>query len=246
MQMNLKALITTLVLGSSSMAAADSYKVSGSVSVSLGGHVSTRPAPAPVYPVYRPTPSRPVARPVVVVNDADCHDPHPAPAYHAPGYRPMPAQPVWNGAYFNITNNSVGANASQYQGWMATSPVRTAAHFNGNGFVATRATHNWFDLTEATRIDSGRQFFTVGADNGKFRALKLQALGNGSSKIEQITIEYLDATGQAKFQKIKPDTFIHRNNPTITIDLDGGYRSIGRIIVYGATDRGSAYKLQAL
>lgn len=218
--MNIKALITTLVLGSSSMASADSLSVRGSVTVSLG---STRPvypsaaddcAPVAAVP-YKPAPSRPVYQPV----------------------RPLPA-PVWQAPYYRITNTSVGATNSVYNGSIAVSRARS---FNGYGYVSNA----WFDLTEATRIDSGRQFFTIGADKGLFQQLKLQALGNGRSKIDQVGIEFIDARGNKQTQKVKLDTWLDRSNSTITIDLDGGFRSINRIIVYGATDQGSAYKLLA-
>ena len=42
------------------------------------------------------------------------------------------------------------------------------------------------------------------------------------------------------------DTWIGRGNSSLQIDLDGNYRQINRIIVYGSTDVGSAYKLMAL
>src|SRR5688572_22288154 len=56
--MNIKALITTLVLGSSSLAAADSFAVNGSVRVSLSS-ADPCDTPAPARP-YVPAPSRPV------------------------------------------------------------------------------------------------------------------------------------------------------------------------------------------
>ena len=94
--MNLKALITTLVLGSSTMASADSVKISGSVNVSLGG----RPAPAPNY--------RPAPAPVVVADP--CEAPA-APAYvpapSQPAYHPVPSAPIWQAPYYRITNTLV-------------------------------------------------------------------------------------------------------------------------------------------
>ena len=61
-----------------------------------------------------------------------------------------------------------------------------------------------------------------------------------------MTIEFADAQGRAKHQVVKFGTWIGRGNPSLTIDLDGNYRQITRVIVYGATERGSAYKLMAL
>lgn len=252
--MNLKALITSLVLGSSSMAAADTLTLSGSVSVSLGSTTTARPAARPVVQPYRPAPA-----PVTVVSHTHSNASHadhcgtPAPGYtpaptHVPvqpvWQPPAPHQPSWQGAYYNPTNSIVGRTASTYKGWLGVSKVKPLA-YTRFGLVKNQS-QTWFDLTEVTRIDSGRQFFNIGADNGLFKGLKLQALGNGSSHIKQVAIEFLDGNGKLKTQKVKLDTRINRTNPTITIDLDGGYRAIKRVIVYGSTDRGSAYKLQAM
>jgi hypothetical protein len=238
--MNFKALITTLVLGSSSAAMADSFTVSGSVNVSLGSSATTRPAPAPVY------------RPVVVAAD-DCTDdtqinnrPDPRPAYHPTQYHPT--QPVWRGPYYSPTNTVVAANASQYVGWVATSPVKFRRMGYGRALVLRQtASTTWFDLTEATRIDSRQEYFKIGADKGVFKALKLQALGGGSSRIEKIAIQYTDASGHVKFHNVTFNTRLDaRTNPAITINMPGGYSSIDGIMVIGSTDRGSAYKLLAM
>jgi hypothetical protein len=248
MNMNLKALITTLVLGSSSMAAADSLTFSGSVAVSVG---SSTHAPRPVVQPYRPTPVTVVSHNHAShANADDCGTPAPAPGYTPVPTRPVvwqqqPVQPTWKGTYFNINNTIVGATASQYKGTLGYSKVKQPLAYHRFGYVRNTG-QTWFDLTEATRIDSGREFFTIGADNGMFKALKLQAMGNGSSHIQQVAIEFLDAQGRQKTQKVKLNTAIHRNNPTITIDLEGGYRSINRIVVYGSTDRGAAYKIMAM
>lgn len=225
--MNIKALITTLVIGSSSMASADSLTVRGSVSVSLGS--STRPAPrsvvddcAPVQAApYRPAPSRPVYQPT-------------RPVYQPT--RPVIVQPVWQAPVYNPTNVLVSSTASQYTGVVYSQPR----------YFAAPGPNAWFDLSEATRIEAGREFFKIGANKGSFRGLRLEALGNGRSNIEQVTIEFADAQGRAKHQVVKLDSWIGRGNTNLTIDLDGNYRQITRVIVYGSTDRGSAYKLMAL
>ncbi len=253
MFMNLKALITTLVVGSSSMASADSVSLSGSVSVSLG---NTAPAYAPVYrpapsPNYRPAPSIP-ARPVVVVQD-DCNEP--APIYH---HHPTPAPvvyhpttPVWQAPYYNITNINGSLAGGSYTGRIGTSNIKSVPRqraWNGYGFVTTRnaTTQPWFDLTEATALKGKREFFTIGADKGLFNQLQLQGLGNGSSRIEQVLVQYLDNRGTETAQVFKLKTSITRTSAPITLDLEGSYRSIKRIVVYGATDAGSAYKIQAM
>lgn len=229
--MNFKALITTLVLGSSSMASADSLTFSGSVSLSVGGSASTRPA-------ARPLPSR--AHYVGDSCDAHAHTGYtPAPRYPAVPTRPVvytPPAPIWDARNYTITNTIVGKEGSAYKGTFGVSKVTSPYH---------RILQPWFALTEATRIDSGRQYFKLGTDKGLFSALRLEALGNGRSKINQVYVEFLDNVGTKKGQVVKLDTWIGRTNPTITIDLDGGYRAINRVIVYGSTDQGSAYKLSA-
>ena len=219
--MNIKALLTTLVLGSSSMASADSLTVHGSVSVSLGNSVRPRPvvidddcAPVQAAP-YRPASSRPVYQ---------------APVYQQPTYRPViTTQPVWHAPVYHPTNTIVGTSTSQYTGSVAS---------QRRYFAASNA---WYDLTEATRIDSGREFFKIGAEKGAFRGLRLEALGNGRSNIKQVVIEFAD--GQTKSQVVRLDSWIGRGNASLTIDLDGNHRQISRVIVYGSTDVGSAYKL---
>lgn len=227
--MNLKALITTLVLGSSTMASADAVKISGSVHLSLGG----RPAPAPTY--------RPAPAPVVVADPCEAHASQPA-------YHPRPSPPVWQAPYYRITNTIVSRTASAYRGTIAASKIKSTrwnARQTIHGYAfAAKPTQAWFDLTEATRIDSNREFFTIGTDKGLFNKLQLQALGAGSSKITQVLVEFADARGKAS-QVIKVNQVLDRNHATFTIDLNGEYRSIKRIVVYGATDQGSAYKIQA-
>lgn len=236
--MNLKALITTLVLGSSTMASADSVKVAGSVHVSLGG----RPAPAPTY--------RPAPAPVVVADP--CEAPA-APAYvpapSHPVHHPVPSPPIWQAPYYQITNTVVSRTASIYRGSIAASKIKSTRWnarqtIHGYGFAA-KPTQAWFDLTEATRIDNNRELFTIGTDKGLFSKLRLQALGGGSSKITQVLVEFADSRGKAS-QLITVNQLLDRHDSTFTIDLNGEYRSIKRIVVYGATDRGSAYKIQAM
>ncbi len=237
--MNLKALLTTLVLGSSTMASADSVKISGSANVSLGSR--------PVAPNYRPAPA-----PVVVADPCE----HPAPYIPAPSqpaYHPMPSHPVsahvWRGPYFHITNTIVSRTGSTYKGTVTASKIKSTRwnarrNFGAYGFVA-KPTQAWFDLTEATRIDNNRELFTIGGDKGLFNKLQLQALGTGSSTIAQVVVEFADARGKTT-QVIKAKQLMSRNNSTFLIDLDGEYRSIKRIVVYGASDAGSAYKIQAM
>ena len=96
--MNFKALITTLVLGSSSAAMADtSFQVSGSVTFGTA-------------PTHMHVPARPIPAPTSVVLADDCVDP----------YSHVVKQPVqmgvWRGPYFNPTNTTIGVSKSIYTG----------------------------------------------------------------------------------------------------------------------------------
>lgn len=218
--MNIKAVITTLVVGSSSMASADVLTFSGSASLSLSSHTHTS-----------------VARRPVVVSPEDCGTSGsgyvPRPSNRPTIRQPQLAQPaIWQESYYNPTTTFAGNNASSYTGQIFT-----------RRFVAQN--HNWYDLTEPTRIDVNREFINIGADKGTFRGIRLEALGRGRSRIDQVAIEFADATGRAKTQVVKLDTWIGRGNASLAIDLEGDYRVINRVVVYGATDQGAAYKLMA-
>ncbi len=241
--MNLKALVTALVLGSSSygsMASAGTLTFSGKASVSLTATTSAR---APIVRDHRaPTP--------VVVRDhrADpcgtTTTPAPVPARPAhPAYQPVSFPPVWAGPYYEPHNTIVGRNVSNYIGEIGTSAIKPL--FKGRyGFVVSRwASQSWLNLTEPTRIDSGREFIKVGANKGLFQTLQLQNLGARSSTIYQVGIEFAD--GMSRTQVVKLNTKLDMRHPTITIDLTGNFRQIKRIIVYGSTERGAAYKILA-
>lgn len=218
--MKLKALITTFVLGSSTVASAGTFTVSASAKVSLGVHTT---APA----------SRYFSRTRVVRYHHTLESVDPC-LTSAPA-----ATPVWSGPFYDPHNTIVGATASQYTGWMGTSAIKAPQAYN------RWSTQDWFDLTEATRIDQAREYFNVGADNGLFRSIKLQNLGGRASQIEQVTILFVDGLGRSNAQKVVLNQRLDQNRSEITIDLDGDYRAIGGIIVYGSTEAGAAYKIVA-
>jgi len=211
--MNIKALLTTLILGSSSVAMAKPV-VSGSVSVSLGYDTLHTPAV-----VQRHTTTR--------------HD--------APLYTP-PVRPTHSEPFFSPTNSRVGARSSTYIGMIGQAPRK---RFSRNNYWHRAAAPVWFNLTEATRIDSGRQFFNILGQSGKLSQIRLQNLG-GRSEIKQVAIEFDNGDRNQRTQVVRFDTMLDRNNPMLTIDLDGGFRNVKRIIVYGSSGRGAAYKIQAL
>jgi hypothetical protein len=134
--------------------------------------------------------------------------------------QPLPPQPV----IAECNNTRVGADTSSYIGTIGAS--------NGRWFTA---------LTEPTRIDAGREFFTLGADAGRFEALKLQAV-RGSSYIQQVAVIFKNG----RTQVIKVERALDGRNPTLMIDLDGNQREIGRIVVYGSTAPRSAYQILAV
>jgi len=237
--MNLKALITSLVLGSSTMASAGTLTFSGKASVSFSASAGTpivrdhRAAPAPVVvrdhradPCGTTTTPAPVQRP------------------WRPTFQHVSLPPVWAGPYYEPHNTVVGRNVSNYTGEIGISAIKPL--FKGRyGFVVSRwASQSWLNLTEPTRIDSGREFIKVGADKGLFQTLQLQNLGARSSTITQVAIEFAD--GLSRTQVVKLDNRkLDMRHPTITIDLTGNFRQIKRIVVYGSTERGAAYKILA-
>lgn len=221
--MNIKALITTLFLGSSSVAMAKPVlTIKGSASVSVGSNVRVRDHRTPR---------------TVVVRDHrhsdDCHDApavvRPAPVYpvaHQP-YRPGP---VWNEPYFQPSNTIVGATASSYTGAIFARPA-----WRGRA---------WFNLTEATRIDGGREFFTIEGRGGHFTKLLLKGLG-GRTDITMIGIEY-GKKPYERMQVVRLDNVLTRSGSSAMIHLDGDSRDINRIIVYGTSGSGSAYQILAM
>ena len=213
--MNLNAIITSLVLGSSSLAMAQpTATFSAGASVSFG-----YPSPAPVIIRDHRT------------TDDDCTDNKVPVAARQPiyyrGYRPVVVTepPVYN----NPQNTRINATGSEYVGSM---PFQTMRWFRAP---------EWVPVTEPTRIDNGREFFNLRAA-GSFS--KIQLFKNrGSSFIKQVTIETLNPyTGRIDTQVVKIDREL---TSSFTIDLAGGRRQINRVIVYGATAQGSAYQILA-
>lgn len=152
----------------------------------------------------------------------DCGDaPISPPVYH---------QPVWHEPFFRPTNTRVSADASVYTGAF------------GRGVMTLRA-RGWFQLTEATRIDGGREFFNLKQEGGMFSKLALKNLG-GKTEITQVAIEYKQ-DGRVYVQKVRFDALLS-GQTSLTINLDHDSRAIQRVIVYGASGNGSAYQLLAL
>ena len=174
--MNLKALITSLVLGSSSLAMAQpTATFSAGASVSFG-----YPSPAPV-----------IVRDHRTLDDDCDHRPVVAkqPVYYR-GYRPIVVTepPVYN----NPQNTRINATGSEYVGTM---PFQTMRWFRAP---------EWVPVTEPTRIDNGREFFNLHR-TGAFSKIQLFK-NRGSSFIKQVTIETLNPfTGRIETQVVKID-----------------------------------------
>lgn len=224
--MNLKALITSLsiALGTSSAAMATPV-------ISFSGHATVSVSTGPIVRDHRTsddcgTPTAPVAQPAY------------RPVYQQPVYQqPVYQQPVWHEPYFNPTNTQVSASASVYNGTFGRGAVTN--HYATAAFRP----RTWFQLTEATRIDGGREFFNLRQQAGLFSKLALKNLG-GRTEIIQVAIEYKSA-GRVYVQKVKLDAQL-TGQMSITINLARDSRTIQRVIVYGASGRGSAYQLLAM
>jgi hypothetical protein len=160
--MNLKALITTLILGSSSLAMAQPVTFSAGAKVTVGFNSGYESRPVVVD--HRRLPPVPAPAPV-----AD-------PCAPAPIAQPLPVVPV-RPVYFNPDNTTVAATSSTYIG---SKPFMTQY----------RDGRHWVALTEPTRIDSGREFINFGTDGARFSQIKLFN-NRGSSHIQQIAIEFV-------------------------------------------------------
>jgi hypothetical protein len=97
----------------------------------------------------------------------------------------------------------------------------------------------WVAVTQPTKIASGKQTIEIGADVGEFRQLRLFN-NTGSSRIDRVVVE-VDGGAVQKFAIDRTLT----SAASITIDLEGGYKRIQRVVVYGSTAPESAYQLLA-
>jgi len=133
-------------------------------------------------------------------------------------------------------NNRLTDGASVYQGTYPAMNLQSS--LQGEYLPARNA---WVAITEPTRIDNGRQFISDLPNLGRFNALRLQNV-TGASSIQQVYIQFQNGQEQI----VKLDKCLDRFRSTIDINLTGESRQLKRVIVYGSTDRGSAYQLLAL
>ena len=212
--MNIKAIIASLVLGSSSVAlAAPSVSFKPTATDKLGAttvrdhrYDGTR---APVArPIYRPAPV--VIKPVI----------RPAPVVIKPVIRPAPVatyrQPVYHGGWFSAgwSGGWNGWNQPVYQPVVYQPPVYQPQ-----------------PVTLATGLSfygQDRKFITVGAQAGLFGKLELSATA-GQPFVSGVYVQF--DNGQEQFIRDLNRTVTP--GQCLTLDLDGDQRAIKRIIVYG-------------
>ncbi len=86
----------------------------------------------------------------------------------------------------------------------------------------------------ASFANQGRKFITVGSRAGQFGTIQIRAEG-GRTFIKQVYVQFED--GQEQVIRDLDRTLTGHQG--ITLDLDGGRRSIRRIVVYGRDLNGS-------
>jgi hypothetical protein len=77
--------------------------------------------------------------------------------------------------------------------------------------------------------NDGRKFITVGADKGRFQDIKVSAAG-GQIFLKEIYVQF--DNGQEQVLRNIDRTL--SGNQTFSLDLDGNYRAIRRVVVYGS------------
>jgi hypothetical protein len=86
--------------------------------------------------------------------------------------------------------------------------------------------------------NDGRTFITVGSQAGQFQKLDIRS-ATGRTFIKQVYVEF--DNGQQQVLRNLDRTLV--GNECLTLDLDGGRRSIRRIVVYGnALNNGFRYE----
>jgi len=119
-------------------------------------------------------------------------------------------------------NRIVGTNGSSYSGAIFSVLDRSG----------------WTPITEGTRIEKGREFINLG-NAGPIRSLILQQMA-GSTQISHVSIEFTDHTVRV----VDLATTLTTRKGQVELPL-GGRVGIHRIVVYGTSSTGSAYRLLA-
>lgn len=209
--MNLKALITSLVLGLSSTASAKPLlSFSAEASVQLGGSAGR--------PIVRDHRGR---TPIVVTappRGQVVNTTRPNTVYDFSRDPAQYAEPVYTGP-INLT---IGGDASAYSG-----QVFELANVRGTA---------WAALTEPTRIERGREFVHLTAA-GPVRDLMFQSVA-GQTSITHVSIQFSDDSTHV----VQINQTLTSRNATIDLPLDGR-KIVTRVVVYGTSAAGSAYRI---
>ena len=227
--MNIKALITTFVLGSSSAAMAEPV-----VSASAHAWWSWGTPSAGVQPVRvisarddRDRTVRDHRRPWVYdyrYTDSE----RDYPREFAPN--PWPQRPTYPDSCEDPDNVHVGREVSAYTGPIFQIP-------QGRYYIR----QNWTAVTEPTRIAEGREYIRTSAAGPVDRFL-LKAVA-GSTFIEQVSVGFANGDTQV-FRGL--NRALDGNNPTLQLDLKGRAREVARVVVYGTSAPHSAYQLMGM
>ncbi|MCX5745371.1 MAG: hypothetical protein NT062_23075 [Proteobacteria bacterium] len=224
--MNIKSLIATfsiLSAATSTAALADA-----SFSVHAHGHVTIGTS-IPTYVTTGPTvrDHRSVKREPMVVRyhddqyDRDDRDESEARPARPRPLPPIPTRPPAPELTISRPRIDTAAQFSFYTG--AIGEVG-----NARGFVA---------ITEATRIDSGREHFDV-SGAGLVNTLKIQLVA-GTTELTNINVMFANGTSQM----FAVNQTLDARNPTITLELAGSARQLAWINVNGTSTARSAYQI---
>jgi hypothetical protein len=100
---------------------------------------------------------------------------------------------------------------------------------------------SWVTLGGVHQITDGAMTFRVGRLARGFSTLKLQSAA-GKSLIQRVLIQFMNG----RTQTVELGRYLNASNPTITIDLAGGTRSIAKVTVIGRNARQSAFRVLAI
>ena len=220
--MNIKALLTTLVLGSSSVAMAEPIQFSGSAQASAWWSVPS------VRVDRRDVITRDHRSPWVYSygNDRDY-------SYGERRYdQPRAYEPRFDDRGIEVRNTRiVNSTTSEYIGQIMSRP-------DGDyGWNRPR----WFAVTDPTRIDSGRLFIYPRFAGHLDRIMLKQVAG--ASFVQQVTVAYVDGGAQV-FNNLS--TQLDDDHRTLRLNLDKRHGEISRVIIYGSSAPHSAFQMMAL
>lgn len=125
-----------------------------------------------------------------------------------------------------------------------TPRFRDDVRFRDRGFrddLAYRQRTTWLALTQAQRLERGRDVFDFGYSGERFAQLRLQ---NQTGRTVVRTIEIVFANGER--QLVHVNQILEGNHAMVNIDIDGNTRRIARIIVDGRSGRAASYQLYAM